>query len=725
VPDGEPRVEVVETPDGVVVVKPHVPAGLSPRELDAMQQTLLDELFLEYEIDAYLLWVYAPMAIAYAGHLRPVATVYDCMDELSLFAGAPAQLRERERRVLAAADVVFTGGASLYHAKRELHRNVHCFPSSVDAAHFERAREPGPDPEDQADVPHPRLGFFGVLDERLDRELVAALADARPDWHLVLVGPVTKIAPESLPQRPNVHYLGAKAYAELPSYLAGWDVAWMPFARNDATRFISPTKTLEYLAAGKPVVSTPIADVVKPYGEDGLVWIAETVEETIDVVEAALAADLREHVRRVDDVLARTSWDRTWAAMEEEIEEAIAAKRRPPRPRRRPFDYLVVGAGFAGSTLAERLAREAGKRVLVVDRRNHIGGNAYDHYDDAGILVHRYGPHIFHTNSADVFAYLSQFTDWRPYEHRVRASVDGRLVPLPINLDTINELYGLSLGASELEAFFASVAEPVERVRTSEDVVVSKVGRELYLKFFRNYTRKQWDLDPSELDASVAARVPARLNRDDRYFTDSYQAMPLHGYTRMFERMLDHPNIKVLLQTDYREIDALVPYRELVYTGPVDEFFDLRYGKLPYRSLEFRFETLARERFQPAPVVNFPNEHAYTRCTEFKYLTGQEHPKTTVVYEYPRAEGDPYYPVPRPENAALYQRYKALADSTAGVHFVGRLATYKYYNMDQVVAQALAVFRRISEGAPAAAPRNGMRVNGARSRRAARARTDR
>ena len=393
---------------------------------------------------------------------------------------------------------------------------------------------------------------------------------------------------------------------------------------------------------------------------------------------------------------------------------------------------MIVGAGFAGSVLAERLATVAGKRVVLVDRRNHIGGNAYDHYDEAGVLVHKYGPHIFHTNSKEVFDHLSQFTEWRQYEHRVRASVDGRLVPLPINLDTINELYGLSLSARELEAFFESVAEPVERVRTSEDVVVSKVGRELYEKFFRNYTRKQWDLDPSELDAQVTARVPVRTNRDDRYFTDTYQAMPKHGltrmfamprdcYTRMFERMLDHPNISVLLQTDYRDVDGSLPYRELIYTGAVDEFFDLRYGKLPYRSLEFRFETVEREVFQPAPVVNYPNEHAYTRCTEFKYLTGQEHTKTTVVYEYPQAEGDPYYPVPRPENAELYKRYKALADARADVDFVGRLATYKYYNMDQVVAQALAVFRRIqgqSDGR-VPAPVGRARVQREPSRRAA------
>src|SRR5215210_435548 len=228
------------------------------------------------------------------------------------------------------------------------------------------------------------------------------------------------------------------------------------------------------------------------------------------------------------------------------------------------FDYLIVGAGFAGSVLAERLARGSNKKVLICDRRGHVGGNAYDHYDDAGILVHRYGPHIFHTNSREVFEYLSQFTEWRQYEHRVRASVDGRLVPIPIKLDTINELYGLDLSSREAEAFFASLAEPVEHARTSEDVVVGTVGRELYLKFFRNYTRKQWGLDPSELDASVASRVPARTNRDDRYFTDVYQAMPRHGYTRMFERMLDHPNIKLLLQTDYRDVLDLVPYDELV-----------------------------------------------------------------------------------------------------------------------------------------------------------------
>jgi UDP-galactopyranose mutase len=274
--------------------------------------------------------------------------------------------------------------------------------------------------------------------------------------------------------------------------------------------------------------------------------------------------------------------------------------------------------------------------------------------------------------------------------------VEGQLVPIPINLETINQLYGLNLSSRELEGFFQSVAEPREVVRTSEDVVVSKVGRELYEKFFRGYTRKQWGMDPSELDASVTARVPTRTNRDCRYFTDVYQAMPLHGFTRLFENLLSHDNIHVMLNTDYRELMGVIPFHELVYTGPVDEFFEYRHGKLPYRSLEFKFETHDTDTYQPAPVINYPNEYAYTRVTEFKYLTGQKHDKTTVVYEYPQDEGDPYYPVPRPENSEIYHKYQALADKTPGVWFAGRLATYKYYNMDQVVAQALTLYNKIS-----------------------------
>jgi UDP-galactopyranose mutase len=359
------------------------------------------------------------------------------------------------------------------------------------------------------------------------------------------------------------------------------------------------------------------------------------------------------------------------------------------------FDFLVVGAGFAGATIAERLAADAGKKVLICDRRPHIGGNAYDHYDEAGVLVHKYGPHIFHTNSQEVYEYLSRFTEWRPYQHRVLAWVDGQLLPIPINLNTVNRLYGTNLTSFQLEEFFRSVAEPRAQIRTSEDVIVSKVGRELYQKFFQNYTRKQWGLDPSELDAAVTARVPVRINRDDRYFTDVYQVMPLHGYTRMFERMLTHPNIMMLLNADYREVREMIPHAEVIFTGPVDEFFEYRFGRLPYRSLDFRFETHNVRVAQPGAVVNYPNENAYTRITEFKYLTGQQHPKTTVVYEYPKAEGDPYYPVPRAENQQMYRKYQALADETEGVHFLGRLGTYKYYNMDQCVGQALAYYRKV------------------------------
>lgn len=358
------------------------------------------------------------------------------------------------------------------------------------------------------------------------------------------------------------------------------------------------------------------------------------------------------------------------------------------------FDYLIVGAGFSGSVLAERLANR-GYRVCVTDRRPHIGGNAYDHYDEHGILVHRYGPHIFHTNSDRVYQYLSRFTAWRTYEHRVLAQVDGKMLPFPINVDTLNALYGLCLDEAGAEAFYAEQAESIADVRSFEQAVVSKIGRRLYETFIRNYTIKQWALDPSELDAAIAARVPARCNRDPRYFMDKYQVMPRQGFTVMFQRMLDHPNITLLLQADFKDVRKEVRHRALIWSGPIDEYFDHCYGALPYRSLSFEFKTEDCEHFQAGAVINYPNEHAYTRVTEFKYLTGQTHAKTSLVYEYPQAEGDPYYPIPRAENAALYRKYKALAERTADVHFVGRLGTYKYYNMDQCVGQALATYERL------------------------------
>jgi UDP-galactopyranose mutase len=367
------------------------------------------------------------------------------------------------------------------------------------------------------------------------------------------------------------------------------------------------------------------------------------------------------------------------------------------------YDWLIVGAGFAGSVLAERLASQRNERVLVIDRRPHVGGNAYDRYDEAGLLIHQYGPHIFHTNAKQIFDHLSQFTEWRRYEHKVLAEVDGKLVPIPINLDTVNTLYGLDLTEDELEGWFAARAETVDEIRTSEDVVVSKVGRELYEKFFRGYTRKQWGLDPSELDKSVTARVPTRTNRDDRYFGDEYQFMPKHGYTRMFERMLDHPNINIMVQTDYKDVRDLVPHRRVIFTGPIDEFFGFRFGRLPYRSLRFEHLTLDKEWHQPVAVVNYPQTNDYTRVTEYKHLTGQRHDKTALTYEFPSAVGDPYYPIPKPENQELYKKYERLALVTPNVWFVGRLATYRYYNMDQIVGQALATFRRINEALPVGA----------------------
>jgi UDP-galactopyranose mutase len=362
------------------------------------------------------------------------------------------------------------------------------------------------------------------------------------------------------------------------------------------------------------------------------------------------------------------------------------------------YDYIIVGAGFAGSVLAERLAGVLNKKILIVDKRDHIGGNAYDHYNEEGILVHKYGPHLFHTNSVDVFKYLSNFTKWHDYEHKVLASVDGQLVPIPINLNTINRLYGMNLNSFEMESFLNSKAEAREDIITSEDFVVNKIGKELYEKFFKGYTRKQWGLDPSELNASVAARIPVRYNCDDRYFSDKYQAMPLRGYTEMFKNMLSHPNINIMLNTDYADIQDFIPFKKMIYTGPIDEYFNYEYGRLPYRSLNFIFETHDTEKFQSTGTINYPNEHLYTRITEMKHITGQKHSKTSIIYEIPSETGDPYYPIPKPENNELYKKYEKLAYKfSRKVYFTGRLATYKYYNMDQVVAQSLTLFKKINE----------------------------
>ena len=701
----------------ITLITPRLPRGGSEDARDAFLKQLLDG-YLAGVSGNLVAWYYTPMMLPFSRHLKPVCTVYDAMDELANFRFAPPMLLELERELLDRSDVVFTGGYSLYEAKKQRHGNVHPFPSSVDRAHFAQARGEIAEPADQVAIARPRLGFYGVFDERIDLDLIAAVADARPDWQLVMVGPVVKISADDLPRRANIHWLGGRSYNELPAYLSGWDVALMPFAINAATRFISPTKTPEYLAAGVAVVSTPIRDVKRHYERVAGVRIAGTADQFIAGIDAQLKlrASGDRWLAEVDGLLSTMSWDITQARMAALIDEVIAkdaksTKAVTPKVRlaigapsaishiaaTRKYDYLIVGCGFAGSVLAERLANQHGARILMIDKRDHIAGNAFDEKDAAGILMHRYGPHIFHTNSDEVFNYLSNFTNWRPYEHRVLASVRDQLVPIPINRTTLNKLFDLNLKTdAEAAEYLASRAETVDEIKTSEDVVINAVGRELYELFFRGYTRKQWGLDPSELDKLVTARIPTRTNTDDRYFTDKHQAMPADGYTAMFKAMLDHPNIDIALGADFNDLKDEVAAEHIIYTGPIDEYFDFRFGKLPYRSLKFEHKTLDQAEYQSVGTVNYPSEDIpYTRISEYKHLTGQTSAKTSITLEYPSAEGDPYYPIPRPENQALFKKYEALADATTGVTFVGRLATYRYYNMDQIVGQALATFRKI------------------------------
>jgi UDP-galactopyranose mutase len=367
------------------------------------------------------------------------------------------------------------------------------------------------------------------------------------------------------------------------------------------------------------------------------------------------------------------------------------------------YDYLIVGAGFAGSTIAERLAHELNANVLVVDKRRHVAGNTHDPVDANGIRYHEYGPHIFHTNADHVVRYLSRFTRWVRYEHRVLARVRGKLVPIPINRTTLNALYGLALDEPGAMEFLARRTETRSPIVTSEDMILSRVGRELYELFFRGYTRKHWGLDPSELDATVCGRIPTRVNDDDRYFTDAFQAMPADGFTKLVERMLGHPRIEVVTGEDFRIVADRVRFRHLIYTGPIDEYFEFRFGKLPYRSLRFEFASVDVEHGLPVGCVNEPDESVpYTRTTDYRHLTGQRAGKTVLGREYSSGEGDPFYPIPRPDNRELYRKYAALAAAQRNVTFVGRLAEYKYFNMDQVVASALVTFEEIARNAAVA-----------------------
>ncbi|PTX97136.1 UDP-galactopyranose mutase [Spartobacteria bacterium LR76] len=362
------------------------------------------------------------------------------------------------------------------------------------------------------------------------------------------------------------------------------------------------------------------------------------------------------------------------------------------------IDYLIVGAGFAGIVLAERLASQCGKRCLIVDRRNHIGGNSHDGKNSDGVLAHTYGPHYFRTNSDRIIDYLSQFTEWHPVEYQILSWAEGRHWQFPINLNTFEQLLGRPSTTEEMEATLATWRVDIPVPKNSEDVIVSQVGWKLYELFFKNYTRKQWRRDPKDLDPSVCGRIPVRTNRDNRYLSEKFQALPKEGYTEMFKRMVDHPLIHVSLLTDYRDLPPSLSYKHMIYTGMIDEFYDFRFGPLPYRSLRFEPETFDVEFWQPALQVNYPNDHEFTRIVEVKHATGQEHPKTTIVREYPEDFGpgkEPYYPIPAPDAKAVYSQYAALADKEMDVSFVGRLATYRYYNMDQVIGMALAEFESL------------------------------
>jgi UDP-galactopyranose mutase len=364
------------------------------------------------------------------------------------------------------------------------------------------------------------------------------------------------------------------------------------------------------------------------------------------------------------------------------------------------YDYLIVGAGFAGAVMAERLATQLNKKVLIVEKRNHIAGNAYDEYDEHGILVHKYGPHIFHTNSKQVFDYLSLFTEWRFYEHKVLANYRGELFPIPINRITINKFFGLNLTTDEeVKNFLFSKAEKRYPIMNSEDIIVNQVGRELFEAFFKNYTKKQWNLEPNELAPSVCGRIPVRFNDDCRYFTDKYQFMPKEGYTKMFEKMLNHKNIEIVLNTDYKKILNDVNFDKVIYTGPIDYYFDYLHGKLPYRSIRFEWENMEEAYYQSTTQVNFVDSSTdYTRVVEHKYLSGEISKTTTISREYPHNNGEPFYPIPSENNRKLYSKYKKEQFKEKNTIFCGRLAEYQYYNMDQVVGNAIMLLKRFSNG---------------------------
>ena len=361
------------------------------------------------------------------------------------------------------------------------------------------------------------------------------------------------------------------------------------------------------------------------------------------------------------------------------------------------YDFLIVGAGITGITAASVLARELNKKVLIVEKRSHIGGNCYDYYNEYGILIHKYGPHIFHTQFKEVWDYLSQFTEWLPYVHKVLAWVDGKYISFPVNIKTLEQLFDKPFTEKEMRDWIKTQRLPIENPQNAEQVVVSKMGYFLYEKLFKYYTKKQWGIEAKELGPEVTARIPIRFNRDDRYFTDPYQGMPKKGYSKMFQKMLNLKNIEIVLNTDYKQVINDIKFNKLIYTGSIDYFFDYQFGPLPYRSLKFVFKTLNKKWFQPVGVVNYPNNYKFTRIAEFKHLTGQEYFKTTICYEYPQDyvpdKNIPCYPIPKKETQEIYEKYKNAAQKLKTVYFVGRLAEYKYFNMDMCVKKGMEIGR--------------------------------
>lgn len=686
---------------GVTVAAPHLPLGLAPDAAEAALRQLLEDLFAAEAIAKPLLWYCDPDMLSFAPRQEAAAIVYDC-----------ARLADGQAALLELADLVFTAGYGLYEVLRRAHDNVHPFPSGVEVASLAQARnlDHDPGPHDQAALARPRLGFHGVVDERVDLDLLARLAAARPDWSFVMIGPVIRISPADLPSCPNIRWLGGKAYGDLPRYMAGWDIAIAPLVMDDEARLFCPEETAQYLAAGLPVVTTPIPETLLHYGALDAVQTAHTWGAFLGACEGGLKLAARGTAWRqdADKVLAGMDWDEVFARMSALVDLALMARRAAISPLSapairaapaKPYDYLVVGAGFAGAVMAERLAAGSNKRVLIIDKRPHLGGNAHDYEDAAGIRVNAYGPHVFHTRSQEVFTYLSRFTRWRPYEHRVMSCVRGILVPQPVNRATLNTLYGLNLHTDiEAEAWLKGRAAPIDKARTARDLGVALMGGDLYDSLFAGFIRKQRGLDPSELDKAAAPQTAPRTSADDRAHLDSFQAMPAEGYARLFETLLDHRNIDILLGADFEEVRREAVYDRLVFTGRIDAFFDYRLGELPYRSIAFRHETLDQPWFQPVATVDHPDAGTpYTRVTEFKHITGQSNARTSLVYEYPSETGEPFHAAPRPEDQAAFRRYDALARQTPEVQFVGRLAAYRDMTMDQTVGQALACYRRIAE----------------------------